>query len=52
MDNLLVLFIILIVIGIHGPRFGTFTLVSGIHENVDLAFGIKGIFELEGIINS
>ena len=47
-----VLFIILIVIDIHGHRFKIFTLVSEIHENVDLVFGIKNIFELEGIINS
>ena len=29
-----------------------YTLVSEIHENVDLVLGIKNIFELEGIINS
>ena len=46
------LFIIPIVIDIHGHRFKTFTLVSEIQENVDLVFGIKNIFELEGIINS
>ena len=27
-------------------------LVSEIHENVDLVFGIKNIFKLEGAINS
>ena len=47
-----VLFIIPIIIDIHGNRFKIFTLVSEIHENVDLVFGIKNIFELEGIINS
>ena len=46
------LFIITIVIDIHGHRFKILTLVSEIHENVDLVFGIKNIFELEGIINS
>ena len=46
-----VLFIILIVIDIHGHRFEIFKLVSGIHENIDLVLGIKNIFELEGIIN-
>ena len=30
----------------------SFTLVSEIHEKVDLVLGIKNIFELEGIINS
>ena len=29
-----------------------YILVSEVHENVDLVFGIKNIFELEGIINS
>ena len=28
------------------------TLVSEIHENVDLVWGIKNVFELEGVINS
>ena len=37
---------------IHGHRFRIFTLVSEIHENVDLVFGIRNLFELEGIINS
>ena len=46
-----VLFIIPIVIDIHSHRFEIFTLVSEIHENVDLVFGIKNIFELEIIIN-
>ena len=47
-----VLFIIPIVIDIHGHRFEIFTLVTEIHVNVDLFLGIKNIFELEGIINS
>ena len=47
-----VLFIIQIIIDIHGHRFEIYTLVSEIHENVDLVLGIKNIFELEGIINS
>ena len=33
-------------------RFEIYTLVSEIHENVDLVLGIKNIFELEGVINS
>ena len=36
-----VLFIIPIVIDMHGHRFEIFTLVSEIHENVNLVFGIK-----------
>ena len=47
-----VLFIILIVIDTHDHRLEIFTLVSEIHENVDLVLGIKNIFELEGLINS
>ena len=35
-----VLFIIPIVIDIHGHRFEIFTLVSEIHENIDLVLGI------------
>ena len=45
-----VLFIIPIVIDIHGQRFEIITLVSEINENVDLVSGIKNTFELEGII--
>ena len=45
------LFIIPIVIDIHGHRFEIFTLVSEIHENVALVLGIKNVFELEGIID-
>ena len=37
---------------IQNHRFEFFTLVSEIHENVDLVIGIKILFELEGVINS
>ena len=47
-----VLFIIPIIVDIHGHRFKIYTLVSEIHENVDLVLGIKNVFELEGVINS
>ena len=46
-----VLFIIPVIIDVHGYRFETYTLVSEIHENVDLVLGIKNVFEL-GVINS
>ena len=46
-----VLFVIPIIIDIHGHRFEIFTLVSEIHDNVDLVMGIKNIFELEGMID-
>ena len=47
-----VLFIIPVIIDVHGHRFEIYTLVSEIHENVDLVLDIKNVFELEGVINS
>ena len=47
-----VLFVILVIVDIHGHRFKIFTLVSEIHENVDLVLGIKNILELEGVRDS
>ena len=46
------MFIIPVIIDVHRHRFEIYTLVSEIHENVDLALGIKNVFELEGVINS
>ena len=37
---------------IQNHRFEIFTLVSEIHEYVDLVLGIKNLFELEGVIGS
>ena len=47
-----VLFVILVIMDIHGHRFEIFTLVSEIHDNVDLVMGMKNIFELEVVIDS
>ena len=47
-----ILFIIPVIVEIHRHRFEIYTLVSEIHENVDLVLGIKNVFELEGVINS
>ena len=47
-----VLIVIPVIIDIHGHRFEIFTLVSEIHDNVDLVMGMKNIFELEGVIDS
>ena len=47
-----VLFIIPVIIDVHGHRFKIYTLVSEIHENVDLVLGIKNVFKLECVINS
>ena len=46
-----VLFVIAVIIDVHGHRFKIFTLVSEIHDNVDLVMGMKNIFELEGGID-
>ena len=46
------LFMIPVIVEIHGHKFEIYTLVSEIHENVDLVMGIKNIFELEGVTNS
>ena len=47
-----VLFVIPVIIDIHRHIFKIFTLVSEIHDNVDLVMGMKNIFELEGVIDS
>ena len=47
-----VLFIIPVIIDVHGHRSEIYTLVSEIHENVDLVLGIKNVFILEGVTNS
>ena len=47
-----VLFVIPVIINIHRHRFEIFTLVSKIHDNVDLLMGMKKKFQLEGVIDS
>ena len=47
-----VLLVIPVIMAIQNHRFEIFTLVSEIHENVDLVIGIKNLFELEGVIDS
>ena len=47
-----VLFVIPVIIEIHGHRLEIFTLVSEIHDNVDLVMGMKNIFELESMLES
>ena len=46
-----VLFIVPVIIEVHGHLFEMFTLVSEIHDNVDLVLGMKNAYELEGIID-
>ena len=45
------LLIIPVIVDIHAHRFEIYTLVSEIHENVDLVLGIKNVFKLQGVIN-
>ena len=47
-----VLFVIPVIMTIQKHRFEIFTVVSEIHENVDLVIDIKNLFELEGVIDS
>ena len=44
-----VLFVIPVIVDVHGHRFEIFTLASEIHKNVDLVLRVKNIFELEGV---
>ena len=46
------LFIIPVIVEIAGRRFEIYTIVSEIHDNVDLVLGIKNVFEIEGVFNS
>ena len=46
-----VLFVIPVIIEIHGHLFEVFTLVSEIYDNVDLVLGMKNAYELEGIVD-
>ena len=41
MDNLSMYYLIPVIADVHGHRFEIYTLVSEIHENVDLVLGIK-----------
>ena len=47
-----VVFIIPVIIDVHGHRFEIYTLVLESHENVDSVLDIKDVFKLEGVINS
>ena len=46
-----VVFIIPVIIEVYGHIFEVFTLVSEMHDNVDLVLGMKNAYELEGIID-
>ena len=47
-----VLFVMPVIVNIYGHRFEVFTLVSEIHDNVDLVLGMQNVFELEGVIHT
>ena len=47
-----VLFVIPVIIEMHGHLFEVFTLVSEIHDNVYLVLGMKNAYELEGIVDT
>ena len=47
-----VLFFITVIIDVHGHRFEIYTLVSEIHENINLFLGIKNVFKLEEVMYS
>ena len=40
-----------VIIGVCRHRYEVFTLVSEIHDKVDLVLGMKNVFELEGVID-
>ena len=46
-----VLFVIPVIIDVHGHRFEVFMLMSEIHDNIDLILGMKNMFELGGVID-
>ena len=46
-----VLFVIPVLIDVYGHRFEVFTLVSEIHDNVDLVLGMENGFVLKGVID-
>ena len=47
-----VLFVIPVTLTIRKHRFEVFTLVSEIHEDVDMVLGIKNMYEIERVVDS
>ena len=47
-----VLFIVPVIIEVHEHILKVFTLVSEIHDNVDLVLGMENAYELEGILDT
>ena len=46
------LFVIPVILTIRKHRFVVFTLVSEIHENIDMVLGINNIYEIEVVVDS
>ena len=46
-----ILFVIPIIVDIHGHRFEIYTLIYIIHKNIDTVLGIKNVLRLEGVIS-
>ena len=51
-QHVTILFVIPIIVSISSHIFEIYTLVSEIHENINLVRGIKNMFELEGMLSS
>ena len=47
-----VLFMLAVITDIHLHSFKKYRLVCEMHDNVDLVWGVKIIYELESIINA
>ena len=47
-----VLFIIPVVVNIHGHLFEIYTAVEEIHNNLDLGFGLKNMYEVEAELST
>ncbi len=47
-----ILFVIPVLVDINNHRFEIFTLVSSIHDHIDLVFGLKNMVETEGVFSA
>ena len=46
------LFVILVMLTVSGHCFEIYTVVAGIHDGIDLAFGMKNMVETEGVLST
>ena len=47
-----ILFVIPVIVDLHGHRFEIYNLVSEVHTNVDMVLGIMNIYKMESVINT